>query len=187
MKKPIIISFILFSAFFVFRSVVAISVDKKLYNFSKKKFFLEKIKEVVEKRGASVNYQSYEGHTPLMKAAFRGDEALVKYFLSKGAVAKLENRHGQIALHKAAQGGHLGIVKLLVKHNAAGVNKQDKDGNTPLHKAAKENRSKVSRYLVRKGASVSIKNKKGKTPDKLIRDTKTATFLKKEADKPKIK
>jgi len=187
MKKSIIVSVVLFLLFFVCNSIVSIGVDKKMYNFSKKKHFFEKIKEVVEKEGANVNYRSYEGHTPLMKAALKGDKKLVEYFLSKGAKVDIANRNGQIALHKAAQKGHLEIVKLLVKKHKAGVDKQDKDGNTPLHKAAGENHNKVVRYLVRKGASVKIENKKGQTPDKLVRKTKTAKFLKKEAVKPQIK
>jgi len=181
MKKSVIIVTLLLS---IYSSIAAIWFDKKLYNFCKKKDFLERIKEVVEKRGGNVNYQSYEWHTPLMKAASRGDESLVKYLLDKKANACFANRNGQTALHKAAKNGNLSTVKLLVKAHKLAVNKCDRGGNTPLHIAAEQNHEKVVKYLVRKGASVYAKNKKGKMPENLPCKSKIAAFLKKKREQP---
>lgn len=170
------------SSLFVSNAVIAISINKKLYHFSKKKYFLPRIKEVVEKEGANVNYRSWQGHTPLMRAAARGDLDLVKYFLSKGALAEHSNRAGQTALHKAAEKGNLSVIKLLIKHGVR-VNIMDKNDNIALHYAAKENHEKVVRYLVKKGSAVVAQNKDGKRPVDLIRNTGTAKFLRAETAK----
>jgi ankyrin repeat protein len=55
-------------------------------------------------------------------------------------------------LFSAAQGGHLNVVKLLVK-KGANIHQDSDQGVNPLHKAALEGHQEVVDYLMSKGAT----------------------------------
>jgi ankyrin repeat protein len=76
--------------------------------------------------GADINYRSGCGEWPLKEAAACGDHGLVHALLKMGAVPDLTST-GEIALHRAVQEDHLGIIETLI---AAGcdVNVQNVDG-----------------------------------------------------------
>ena len=58
------------------------------------------------------------------------------------------------ALHKAAGGGHIEVVRFLVE-NGADVNARDKGDDTALHDAAFEGHIEVVRFLLENGADVT--------------------------------
>jgi ankyrin repeat protein len=64
-------------------------------NFSQNKpeSFLQAVKYLVEEIGIDVNAQDVEGYTPLMGAAYRGDNEVVQYLVDHGA--KLDTRMGR--------------------------------------------------------------------------------------------
>ena len=74
--------------------------------------------------------------------------------------AKDEN--GKTALHRAAQGGNVDIVKVLIV-KGADVNAKDNDGETALHWAAQEGHFEVAKVLIEKGADVGAKDKNNET------------------------
>ena len=51
-------------------------------------------------------------------------------------------------MHKAAEGGHLGVIKFLSRKFGASVHEKDGNGYTLLHWAAKEGHCEVARYLI---------------------------------------
>lgn len=53
------------------------------------------VKFLVEELGADVNQRDHKGYTPLHHAAARGDNALIRYLVSKGADATAVARNGQ--------------------------------------------------------------------------------------------
>ncbi|MEP7381801.1 MAG: ankyrin repeat domain-containing protein [Gemmatimonadota bacterium] len=53
------------------------------------------VKFLVEELGADVNLRDHNGFTPLHHAAARGDDALIEYFMSKGADITVVARRGQ--------------------------------------------------------------------------------------------
>ena len=57
-------------------------------------------------------------------------------------------------LHKAAENGHLEVVKLLLANNAD-VNVEDEDTSTPLHAAAQHGHLEVVKLLLAKNADVN--------------------------------
>src|SRR5262249_38723679 len=80
------------------------------------------------------------GRTPLMWAAFRGDEAVAKLLLSRGAKVD-EFTVGGSALAQAAWGGHANTAGVLLEAGAQ-VGHRDLVANyTPLHWAASSERS----------------------------------------------
>ena len=51
-------------------------------------------------------------------------------------------------MHKAAEGGHLEVIKFLSPMFGSRVHEKDNDGLTILHWAAKEGHCEVARYLI---------------------------------------
>ena len=111
--------------------------------------------------------------TPLeafVHAAAAGDSASVASLAEAGI-----NKEGQVrvtvggnssvrtALHAAAAGGHLVVVKYLVGQGAS-VSSTDANGATPLHAAVTAENLAIVQYLVGQGASVNAKDAFGETP-----------------------
>ncbi|CAG0893572.1 unnamed protein product [Darwinula stevensoni] len=65
--------------------------------------------------GADVNLPTRAGSTSaLLRAALRGHESVLKLLLDQGADPRLRDSDGKTALHKAAEQGHVSIVKELL-------------------------------------------------------------------------
>ena len=94
--------------------------------------------------------------TPLMAAAFNGDEKLVKVLIARKANVNVASRFGVTALMYAR---NLPTVKLLLE---AGASVKDKDtyGRTPLRYAVEGADPEVVRALIEAGADVNAKDDK---------------------------
>ncbi|KAF9894388.1 hypothetical protein FE257_007891 [Aspergillus nanangensis] len=99
------------------------------------------------------------GTTPIIKAAARGHEAIVKELLKRGANPYLENWYGN-ALHCAAEAGHSNTIHVLVNHgmtpNASGMY-----ARVPVHCTIDQDRVSAFETLVRSGADVDIVDEDG--------------------------
>ncbi|KAI0532365.1 hypothetical protein GGR58DRAFT_490623 [Xylaria digitata] len=104
--------------------------------------------------------------TPLLWAAARGREAVVKLLLEKGAEleAKDDDSYGRTLLLWAAEKGHEAVVKLLLEKGAELEAKDDNAGWTPLFWAAAEGHEAVVKLLLEKGAELEAKDNAGRTP-----------------------
>lgn len=97
-----------------------------------------------------VNARNKDGETPLV-SAFKMGEYYAEYMC-----------HGEPHSYDTTR---VEFAKLLLdKMDAYGVNLADKDGMTALHYAAQNGFNNEVVALVQKGANVSAKNAKGKTP-----------------------
>jgi ankyrin repeat protein len=115
----------------------------------------------LERLEISPNIVSNYGVTPLHAIAYRGKEIEVfEYFLSNGVDVNQEDEKGTIPLMNAAWINDLTIVKLLSKHTKD-VNHQNKEGKTALSFAVQRNSFDVIDYLIKQGASTSVKDSKG--------------------------
>ena len=65
--------------------------------------------------------------------------------------------------HRHAPGGMLAAVRYLVGELGADVNARDHEGNTAVHHAASRGDLEMIRYLVTKGADVTVVNREGQT------------------------
>ncbi len=57
--------------------------------------WLPAVRYLVEELGADVNARDQNGYSPLHHAAARGDDALIRYLVAKGADVSLVSRRGQ--------------------------------------------------------------------------------------------
>jgi len=97
-----------------------------------------------------------------MEAATRGDLALARTLLYRGADVKAKAKNGWSPLLAAASNGHTEVVKLLLD-KGADPNAKGADGSTALIFAANYGHAEVVRVLLDKGVAVNIRNSGGAT------------------------
>jgi ankyrin repeat protein len=83
--------------------------------------------------------------------------------LEFNAEVKIQDSHGQTALHIAADLCNFAMVQMLVEH-AAPLDLVDENKNAPLHLAALRMDKKIVELLIRSGANEKLMNAKGLTP-----------------------
>uniref|UniRef100_W5MDT9 Inversin n=1 Tax=Lepisosteus oculatus TaxID=7918 RepID=W5MDT9_LEPOC len=87
-----------------------------------------------------LNWQDYEGRTPLHFAVADGNEAVVAVLTSyEGCSVTAYDNLFRTPLHWAALLGHARIVHLLLERNKSGTILSDSQGATPLHYSAQSN------------------------------------------------
>lgn len=108
--------------------------------------------------------------TPLMEAAFTGNERAARALLEAGADPNVRDRYGRTALWYAVYAAHLDVFKLLIGHPDVGeiVNLPDEpSGDTPLHLAVKSDDEGFTKLLLATGADRGAQNLFGQTPERI--------------------
>ncbi|XP_014885364.1 inversin isoform X2 [Poecilia latipinna] len=91
-----------------------------------------------------LNWQDYEGRTPLHFAVADGNEAVVEVLTSyEGCNVTAYDNLFRTPLHWAALLGHAKIVHLLLERNTSGTIPSDSLGATPLHYGAQSNNAET--------------------------------------------
>jgi len=140
----------------------------------------QRLKTATLRRHNSAGIQSLgEGTTPLMRAAYTGDVALMRVLLDGGADPKLTQKNGTTMVMLAAGFGRRGdhnadsqefergtpeeLLRALTLCVELGldVTSANDQGDTALHVAAG---AAIVRYLVEHGARLDAKNKRNHTP-----------------------
>jgi ankyrin repeat protein len=101
-----------------------------------------------------VNVLTAQGESALMLAALAGATDVCQKLIDKGADI---NKPGWTALHYAATGGSVPIIKMLLERHAY-VDTESPNGSTPLMMAAKYGTADAVRALLDGGADPMIKN-----------------------------
>jgi ankyrin repeat protein len=107
-----------------------------------------------------------DGHTPLSRAAYGGDETTVNRLLAKGTanINAKDQRDGRTPLSWAAKNGHEAIVRLLLATRDAHIETRDIDGRTPLCLAAMHGHESVVKLLLNSKAHVEATDRHQETP-----------------------
>ncbi|XP_063055740.1 inversin isoform X2 [Engraulis encrasicolus] len=97
-----------------------------------------------------LNWQDYEGRTPLHFAVAVGNQEVVKVLTSyEGCSVTAYDNLFRTPMHWAALLGHAQIVHLLLERNKSGSNPSDSQGATPLHYGAQSNYADTVAVFVR--------------------------------------
>lgn len=101
----------------------------------------------------------------ILASAWKGKVSRVKHVIStRPELVGARGDIGETPLHRAALGGHLDIVRLLVDSGADVNATNTEHGSTPLHDAASKGHTQVVDVLLASGAAVDVKTRRGFTP-----------------------
>ena len=116
--------------------------------------------------GAELESKDNRGRTPLLWAAVKGREAVVKLLLSRSdVVADSQDKDGRTPLSWAASGGNEAVIKLLLSRSDVIADSPNKDGRTPLSYAASGGNEAVIKLLLsRSDVIADSPDKDGRTP-----------------------
>ncbi|MFP3032786.1 MAG: ankyrin repeat domain-containing protein, partial [Wolbachia sp.] len=125
---------------------------------------LNRVKALVS-QGASLEAKDNSNNTPLHNACNNGHVKVVEYLIQEGASLKAKNKDGEAPLHVAVQhDGTLEVIEFILSRDLSGINNVTNEGRTSLHLAIQGNKLNTVELLLRKGASIAVKDKNGKTP-----------------------
>ncbi|KAF4903089.1 Ankyrin repeat domain-containing protein 50 [Colletotrichum viniferum] len=101
-------------------------------------------------------------HVALMYAAMRGQEALVKFMVAKGADVNPSVSGGRGPLHNAAGKGHKSVVEFLLTQGAD-VNSLGTENRSALHFGSQNGHRAVVKVLIAHGANIDQQDWSGET------------------------
>lgn len=117
------------------------------------------IQVLLDSPKTNVEVRNAKDESPLMLAALKGQQDLVKRLIARDADV---NKPGWTPLHYAATGGHVAIMKELLE-NYAFIDAQSPNGSTPLMMAAMYGSAAAVQLLLDEGADTAMKNQLGMT------------------------
>lgn len=116
----------------------------------------------------SVKTDSKDGEcTALFYAAQSRSTIIVRKLISVGARIDTKNKLGMTLLHAAAKCGNTAVVEMLLDEYGFSVNDGGNTNDTPLHCSALRNHMETARSLLNRGASKTLRNTEGHTPQDL--------------------
>jgi ankyrin repeat protein len=123
----------------------------------------EIIEKLLQQSPALVDIKNDKGWTALHQAAQNGRLAVVEVLLNYGAKVDLCNKLDSNPLHIAASNGKTEIVDRLLQVSPEIVDMENFNGYTALHYSVEKGYLNVLQVLLKYGASIHVKNKKGET------------------------
>ncbi|KAJ4424763.1 putative ankyrin-repeat protein [Gnomoniopsis sp. IMI 355080] len=97
------------------------------------------------------------------------------------ASARVRDKRGQYALHRAAAIGSVPMINLLVAQKSP-LNATDADGQTALHHAVAEGHGDAAVALLKAGAELAKEDAEGKTPLDLAPDKEVRKYIERMAE-----
>ena len=111
----------------------------------------------------STEIRDNRGWTPLMLAAFLGNEEITALLIHYKADVNAFDLAGNSALHWAAFGGHAACIRLLINHHAR-TDVSNDFGWTPLMQATARNHLEGVALLIQSGVNLNAVANDGYTP-----------------------
>lgn len=131
--------------------------------------FLITLSQATQPSSFNIETPNRDGQTPLLYAADRGLESVVRVLLDAGAYIEARDDDFRTPLIRAAENGHENVVKILIE-GGADIEAQDWVSRTPpLSYAAESGRKAVVKILIEGGADIEAQDYFFRTP--LIRAT----------------
>ena len=135
------------------------------------------VAQLLLKHGAAVDARDEDHRTPLLLASCYPDRNVVRTLLDHGADVNVEDKRGLTPLRQVfleaedcAEEVFVGVAQILIERGAD-VNTPDHEHEAPLHVASRLLSLEVAWLLRKRGACLTVKNKEGKTPFQLVRES----------------
>ncbi|GAB1196339.1 hypothetical protein APSETT444_005608 [Aspergillus pseudonomiae] len=127
--------------------------------------------DLLLKKGADVNVTSNSGQNALHFATSKASLSTVRTLIANKCSARVKDKRGQLALHRAAAIGSSPIIKVLLQDGKSPVNAADVDGLTALHHAISEGHGEAAITLLKAGAETDKKDANGTLAIDMAPDT----------------
>lgn len=114
--------------------------------------------ELLLARGAQINRRDALGHTALWYAVAANQRRAAQFLIQRGA---------EISIFEAAALGNTRKLFELLARDPALLNARDEAGMTALHWAVLRNQEGAVKFLVKRGANVTLADRSGATPVEL--------------------
>ncbi|XP_067653690.1 uncharacterized protein [Haliotis asinina] len=136
------------------------AASRDLYDASRRGD-LRTVKRILAEGDVDINYRGQYSKTPVMEAAYYRHRDVVEFLVGRGADVSLVDSDGDNFLHWACRGGDLETVKLILSMNVVDINSRGQYSMTPVMMAARYGHGDVLKFLVDRGADVSLVDKWG--------------------------
>lgn len=128
-----------------------------------------RVRALIE-QGHDVDALTSSGDAPLVIAAYKGYDEIVRLLLEAGASTDaVDPGMKATALHAAAYAGRTGAARLLIQHGIDIDRQGPYNGYTALHDAIWQNNIDTARVIVDGGADLTLKSHEGETPLQMAR------------------
>ncbi|KAL4755085.1 hypothetical protein BDW72DRAFT_86931 [Aspergillus terricola var. indicus] len=142
--------------------------------------------ELLLRKGADVNVKSITGQNALHFATSKANISTVRTLLENKCSARVKDKRGQLALHRAAAIGSTPIIQVLLKEGRSPVNATDNDGLTALHHAISEGHGDAALTLLKAGAEADKKDASGTLAIDMAPDKKVRNYILQAAEREGI-
>ncbi|XP_048257878.1 uncharacterized protein LOC124126822 isoform X2 [Haliotis rufescens] len=120
------------------------------------------VQHLVSSSNTCINTRGWiYGWTPVMMAAFKGQQSVFDLLVSKDADLTQVDKNGNGLLYVACCGGNTAIVQYLVSSSNTCINTRGQYGRTPVMMAAFNGHQSVFDLLVSKNADLTLVNNNG--------------------------
>jgi ankyrin repeat protein len=120
---------------------------------------------LIQEGKATINARNRDKLTPLAIAAKNGYQTIAQNLLDSGADASMETPHSARPLQIAANGGHEGVINVLLgRCGSHKIDHRTHDGETALHIAARGGHAGICRALLSKKSDPDATLRNGETP-----------------------
>ncbi|CRK43366.1 Ankyrin repeat-containing protein C6C3.08 like [Verticillium longisporum] len=141
------------------------------------------VMDVLLSRGADINLKNLNGQNVLHFIASKNNLDLAKRLLALKTPlsARVRDKRGQYAIHRASAIGSVPMVNLLLKHKSP-LDATDNSGYTALHHAIAEGHGDTAVALLKAGADVSKRDMEGNLALDLAPDNEVRYYIERFAE-----
>ncbi|XP_071104773.1 putative ankyrin repeat protein RF_0381 [Haliotis cracherodii] len=129
--------------------------DENILHLSCRGGNVEIVNYILKQKIVDINSESYDGMTPLLLTVKLGMRKVFQLLIERGAYAA-KTPDSEILLNYACEGGDVGIMKLVLNLTNVDINIDMGDGVTPLMRVAHFGNSELFKFLVTKGANMTM-------------------------------
>lgn len=136
-----------------------------------------RVRLLVERDKANVNYTDEFGWSALLHAASEGQLEVIKYLVSKGASVTQLTADRAGALHHAITSQNNAVIAYLLHLDVCDVNGRNDGGWTPLHLASLADQQNAVKLLLARNADKTLLTNEGKTAAELAASPTLKSFI----------
>ncbi|PWY81978.1 proteasome regulatory particle subunit [Aspergillus heteromorphus CBS 117.55] len=142
--------------------------------------------DMLLKKGADVSTKSVTGQNALHFATSKANLSTVRTLIANKCSARVKDKRGQLALHRAAAIGSTPIIKVLLEDGKSPINATDIDGLTALHHAVSEGHGDAAITLLKAGAEADKRDSNGVLAMDMAPDSKVRSYILQTAEREGI-